>query len=287
MSDKDKRARASSQEQAQGAQLRGQGPMRLRVAITALVFGLSAVACATPEQVNCPDKYEGQTVTVAGKITKTASLLALATVSTLQDSKGNVCVAVTKSSIGNEGDSIRLERMVAVHDESTLFTNFLRRADENVAAGTSAPPAATAAPAGTIARATATAADVPIIKKIGEAATYVDGWKVSVTKAEEQAPFRFSTPTPGNRFITITVRYDNGTAKEGSFNLFDWKLQDSAGVRHDPSFFSDRSDGLHSGPLATGAFVVGTVTFEVPATDKQLKALYTGFTYKLATWELY
>jgi hypothetical protein len=64
-------------------------------------------------------------------------------------------------------------------------------------------------------------------------------------------------------------------------------VQDTNGVRHDASFFSDRNDVLHSGTLAAGGFVVGTVTFEVPATDQRLSALYTSFAYKLATWELY
>jgi len=252
----------------------------------ALLAGALTTGCATPEQVNCPDKYEGQSVTVAGKITKTASFLGLATLSTIQDAKGGVCVAVTKTGIGNEGDSVRLEQMLAIHDETTIVPNFLRRASESVAAGSGA--AGTIAPAQTVARSTTPPPDPPIIKKIGATATYSDGWKVTVTKAEEQAPSRFSTPTPGNRFVTITVRYDNGTTKEGSFNLFDWNMQDSAGVRHTPSFFNDRNDVLRSGSLAVGGFVVGTVMFEVPATDQKLSALYaTSFAYKLATWELY
>jgi Domain of unknown function (DUF4352) len=138
------------------------------------------------------------------------------------------------------------------------------------------PPTATANP------------DAAFRAKVGTAATYSDGWKVTVTKWEEQGGGILATPKPGTRFVAVTVRYDNGTPKEGSFNAFDWNLQDSAGVRHTVSIFAgDRTDTLNSGNLAPGGFVTGTVQFEVPVGDVKLEMLYTSFAYKLATWELY
>jgi hypothetical protein len=110
-------------------------PMKLLLVTLAILTGVALAACAAPEQANCPDKYEGQSVTVSGKITKTASFLGLATLSTLQDAKGGVCVAVTKTSIGNEGDSVRLEGMLAIHNATTILPNVLRRADETIGVG--------------------------------------------------------------------------------------------------------------------------------------------------------
>lgn len=150
------------------------------------------------------------------------------------------------------------------------------------AATTNAPLPPTPRPAAT------TNPDAAFRAKVGTPATYSDGWKITVTKWEEQAAGRFATPKPGQRFVAVTVRYDNGTPKEGSFNAFDWNLQDSAGVRHSVAIFAgERSDTLNSGPVAPGSFVTGSVQFEVPVGDAKLEMLYTSFTYKLATWELY
>ena len=124
--------------------------------------------------------------------------------------------------------------------------------------------------------------------KVGTAVTYSDGLKIAVLKWEEQAAGRFITPKPGTRLVAVIVRYDNGTPKEVNFNPFDWTLQDSTGVRHQTEFVGgDRNDTLHSGSLAPGSFVTGSVQFAVPIGDVKLEMLYTGFTYKIATWELY
>jgi hypothetical protein len=154
---------------------------------------------------------------------------------------------------------------------------------------------ATPAPtsSGAVAR---TAAPTPtpeatIRKKIGAAVTYDDGLKIAVTKFEEQAVptglFR-STPAPGNRYVKLTVRYDNGTAKEIAYNVFDWKMQDSNGVRRSQTFaFIDNPDALSSGQLAPGGFVSGSIIFELPAGEKNALAIYENFGYRQATWELF
>ncbi len=247
-----------------------------------LVAALLAAGCQQQEQANCPDKYEGQPVTVAGKITKTASFLGLATLSTIQDAKGGVCLVTSKASIGNEGDSVRLTNMVAIHDEKTIVPNFLRRADEVIP--TASPVAATTSPP---TRPPTPTPQPAIVLKVGSATTYTDGWKVSVVRTEPQAPSRFSTPKPGTQFLAVLVRYVNVTAKEASYNSFSWKIQDSAGVRRGPSFSSDRSDSLNSGKLAPGGFVTGSIVFEVPIGDVKLAVIYEDFSYKQATWELY
>ncbi|MDP9276112.1 MAG: DUF4352 domain-containing protein [Chloroflexota bacterium] len=145
-------------------------------------------------------------------------------------------------------------------------------------------------PAPTTARPTPTP-EATIRKKVGAAVQYEDGWKITVTAFAEQPPktgLFASTPAPGNRYVKLTVRYDNGTAKEASFNVFDWKLQDSAGVRKSQTFaLVDLTDPLSSGKLAPGGFVSGSIVFELPAGEKNALAIYESFAYKQATWELY
>ena len=101
--------------------------------------------------------------------------------------------------------------------------------------------------------------EATIRKKVGTTVAYLDGWKLTVAgfaNVPPQTGTFASTPSPGNRFVKLTVRYDNGTAKEASFNALDWKMQDSAGVRRSTAFaFVQLSDELNSGRLAPGGFV--------------------------------
>jgi hypothetical protein len=146
-------------------------------------------------------------------------------------------------------------------------------------------PASGVTPA-TVAAATPTP-EPTIRKKIGGVAEYVDRWRVTAVRWSDQPAGRFSSPKPGNRFVVVIVRYDNGTPKVGHFNALDWKLQDSAGVRRTYAFFSDRDDLLSSGDLAPGGFVSGSLVFEVPQADNHLELIYEGIGYTQATWELY
>jgi len=150
-----------------------------------------------------------------------------------------------------------------------------------------APVAATSAPPVTPAP-VATPTPSAIVARLGTFVTYTDGWRIEVLRTEPQAPAQYSTPKPGLQYLAVIVRYDNGTAAQQSFNPYDWKLQDSTGVRRDVAFFlGDRADTLHSGQLAPGAFVQGSIVFEMPVGDTRLSAIYDRYSYKVATWLLY
>jgi hypothetical protein len=145
------------------------------------------------------------------------------------------------------------------------------------------PPAATVAP-------TRAPTPQPTLRaKVGVPFTYLDGWKVTAVRWEEQPPTgsTFFTPTPGTRLVAVFVRFDNGAVATGHFNPFDFKLQDATGVRRDQAFSSSRNDRLSSGELASGAFVSGSVVFEAPIGDKRLELIYQTYGYVQATWELY
>lgn len=126
-----------------------------------------------------------------------------------------------------------------------------------------------------------------IILKAGANVAYTDGWKITLLRSESQSPSTYSTPKPGMQFVAVIVRYDNGTAKQASFNEFDWAMQDSSGVRRIAAFFLGRNDDLNSGQLAPGSFVQGSIVFEAPVGDARLSVIYQKYGYQLATWQLY
>ncbi len=259
--------------------------MKLLSVVVILSFAL--IRCqqaAQAEPTNCPEKYEGQLVTIAGKITKTASFLGLANLTTLEDSKNGICVVISKKSLGNEGDKVRLENMVAVKATNTVVPNFLRTVED---ASIFTPGSSVNASANASARVSAMPTlDLTSVRKIGQAVSYPGSWRVTLVKVEEQAPGSAITSKSGTRLITVTVRYDNGGTKEVAASPSDWKLQDSTGVRREATT-SSRSDTLQRGTVAPGGFVSGALVFEVPAEDKKLSVLYQVSGYNPTSWELY
>ena len=67
--------------------------------------------------------------------------------------------------------------------------------------------------------------------------------------------------TSSGRFLCTAVSMSNSTPKAVSFNPFDWKLQNPAGVIREPEF-GGSEDQLRSGELAAGGSVAGDVCFE-------------------------
>ena len=70
-----------------------------------------------------------------------------------------------------------------------------------------------------------------------------------------------NTTWAGMSLTCSNVTYKNGSAEEKSFNgLFDWKIQDPAGVIRNTSIGGD--DALSAGQLAPGGTVSGNVCFD-------------------------
>lgn len=259
--------------------------MKLLNIVVILSFALVGCAQAGPvAQVDCPDKYEGQTVTIEGKITKTGSFLGLANLTTLEDSKRGICVVISKKNLGNEGEKVRLENMVAVKATNTVVPNFLRTVED----ASLFTPGGAAASAGASARASAIPTlDLTSTRKVGQSVSYAGSWKVTAVKIEELVANSALAPKPGMRLVVVTVRYDNGGTKEIAFSASDWKLQDGSGAKRDPLVVPSRTDTLQRGVVAPGSLVNGTLVFEVPTDDKKLSALYQATGYNPTSWELY
>lgn len=82
----------------------------------------------------------------------------------------------------------------------------------------------------------------------------------------------------------VRVTYVNNGDSEASFNVFDWKGEDSSGAQYSYGYYSEADNELSSGTLAPGGSVTGMVYFE----GEPVKVLYTSsvFSDSSASWTL-
>ena len=116
---------------------------------------------------------------------------------------------------------------------------------------------------------------------LGTSITLADGLSVSVDSVDTSL-----TKYDGSPITAVTVTYTNGGSKDASFNVYDWKAQDTQGAQRSQTFYSgDDVVGLGSGTLAPGGTVTGAVCFDGGIT----KALYYGSMFSdsaTASWSL-
>lgn len=94
---------------------------------------------------------------------------------------------------------------------------------------------------------------------------------------ERIASAEFETPKNGYEYIRVTVGIKNSSGEKTSYNSLDWKMENSKGQILDPAvaIFNTDTD-LGSGELRPGGSVEGTIVFEQPEGDKNLKLCYYG-----------
>ena len=101
---------------------------------------------------------------------------------------------------------------------------------------------------------------------LGTSITLGNGLSVSVDSMDTSL-----TKYDGSPITAVTVTYTNGGSQEASFNVYDWKAQDTQGAQRSQAFYSgDDVVSLGSGTLAPGGTVTGAVCFDGGIT----KALY-------------
>lgn len=101
---------------------------------------------------------------------------------------------------------------------------------------------------------------------LGTSVTLANGLSVSVDSVDTSL-----VKYDGSPITAVTVTYTNGGTKETSFNVYDWKAQDTQGAQRSQAFYSgDDVVSLGSGTLAPGGTVTGAVCFDGGIT----KALY-------------
>ena len=116
---------------------------------------------------------------------------------------------------------------------------------------------------------------------LGTSITLADGLTVSVDSVDTSL-----TKYDGSPITAVTVTYTNGGSQEASFNVYDWKAQDTQGAQRSQTFYSgDDVVSLGSGTLAPGGTVTGAVCFDGGIT----KALYYASMFTnsaTASWNL-
>jgi len=103
-----------------------------------------------------------------------------------------------------------------------------------------------------------------------------DGKEVTVKSVERNwnSGNQFITPKDGKEFVKVNVLIENKSDNVVSYNVFDWKIQDSDGSIETTSIGASADDDLSSGELAKGGKKSGSIVFEVPAGDTGLKLHY-------------
>ena len=116
---------------------------------------------------------------------------------------------------------------------------------------------------------------------LGTSITLGNGLSVSVDSVDTSL-----TKYDGSPITAVTVTYTNGGSSEASFNVYDWKAQDTQGAQRSQTFYSgDDVVSLGSGTLAPGGTVTGAVCFDGGIT----KALYYASMFTSSTtasWNL-
>lgn len=116
---------------------------------------------------------------------------------------------------------------------------------------------------------------------LGTSITLGNGLSVSVDSVDTSL-----TKYDGSPITAVTVTYTNGGSSEASFNVYDWKAQDTQGAQRSQTYYSgDDVVSLGSGTLAPGGTVTGAVCFDGGIT----KALYYASMFTSSTtasWNL-
>lgn len=112
----------------------------------------------------------------------------------------------------------------------------------------------------------------------------IDGQRLTVTGVTRSAGSDFDTPKDGCEYVIVAVTIENVSDEEVSYNIFDFKVQNSNG-QIDRSAFSivDKDTGLGSGKLAPGGAVSGTIVFEEPIGDANLMLIFEPNVFKKET----
>lgn len=104
----------------------------------------------------------------------------------------------------------------------------------------------------------------------------LDGTIITVVNVEKSPGDEWDKPQEGNEFVIITVRYENNSDENISYNPFDFQIKNSQGQITEQAFvITEGWLTLNSGELAPGGKVEGTITFEAPIGDEGLQLIYT------------
>ena len=105
----------------------------------------------------------------------------------------------------------------------------------------------------------------------------VDDVEYSVTNVAKSSGNEYETPKQGCEFVRVSVKIENKGNEKISYNLYDWKMENSQGYEESETFALMNNDtALNSGDLNPGGVKEGTMVFEQPAGDTGLKLNFYG-----------
>ena len=112
--------------------------------------------------------------------------------------------------------------------------------------------------------------------KVGETVT-LNNHALTVTNVQRDYSTgnKYMAPGSGNEFIKVTVKLENKSSGNINVNSYDFKVQDgggSAGYPKSATYALD--DKFDSAQLAPGGSKTGSLVFEVPKGDQNLKLIY-------------
>jgi len=94
--------------------------------------------------------------------------------------------------------------------------------------------------------------------------------KVSYSKGDD-----WDKPADGNNYVIVTIKIENKSDSQISYNVYDWSMVNSQGQKDDAAFTTiDNNTNLSSGELMPGGTKTGTIVFEEPKNESSLKLLY-------------
>lgn len=110
--------------------------------------------------------------------------------------------------------------------------------------------------------------------KVGEAID-IKGEELTVKAVTKdyKSGNQFLKPESGNQYVKIDVTIKNNTEDSIDVASYEFKILDSNGVYHDTNYILKNS--LSSTKVVKGGVLSGSISFEVPKNDDNLKLVYT------------
>lgn len=109
--------------------------------------------------------------------------------------------------------------------------------------------------------------------KVGDVIS-IDNREMTVEKVQRNWSSEYSKPKDGKEYIMVTVKLENKSDETISYNSGEWKLENGEGAIDTSALVLGNDDAMSYGDLAAGGKKSGTIVYEVPAGDTNLKLHY-------------
>lgn len=102
----------------------------------------------------------------------------------------------------------------------------------------------------------------------------IEDQEITVTSVQRNWAAEYSKPDEGKEYVKVTVKIENKSDDTTSYNALNWSMEDGDGAIETETFVLGNDDALNSGNLAKGGKKTGSIVFEVPKGDQNLKIHY-------------